>query len=325
MNDATRRSGLRNADSRTFTKTMSQTPLASVVIPTFGRPKKLAETLRALDRQDCTGFEVIVVDDGSPQQVTRENLPASDRFTLRILRQENNGPAAARNLGAQQASGGILLFTDDDCLPRPGWVPALMRELDSQPNALVGSLTFNGLQGNSWSSASQLIIDLVYDHFNRDAENAYFLASNNLACRRDLFLEIGGFDTDFLKAGAEDRDFCDRWRMTKRPIRLIREQLVEHRHAQTFGRFVDLHYRYGRGAYLYQAKRKQRGCGTMAEDLGFHRTLLQGVQSHLVGSPFSTKMARVFGLFCWQAANTTGFLSQAAFRRPRLSKDGAKL
>jgi len=304
---------------------MTDRPIATVVIPTFARPEKLAETLRALDRQDYTGFEVIVVDDGSPRQVTRENLPTSDRFTLKILRQENRGPAAARNLGAQQASGEILLFTDDDCLPRPEWVVALTREIQSCPEALVGSLTFNGLPGNSWSSASQLIIDLVYDHFNKDPTNAYFLASNNMACQRKFFLELGGFDTEFPRAGAEDRDFCDRWRMTGRPIRLIREPLVEHQHAQTLGKFLDLHYRYGRGAYLYQARRQQRRSGTMAADLGFHRALMRNIPSHLVGLPFSRKMMRIFALACWQAANAAGFSWDAAGRALRLEKDNAKV
>jgi glycosyltransferase involved in cell wall biosynthesis len=290
---------------------MSRTPLASVVIPTFGRPEKLAETLRALDRQDYTGFEVVVADDGSPQQVTRENLPASDRFTLRILRQENCGPAAARNLGAQQASGEILLFTDDDCLPRPEWVATLTREIQSCPEALVGSLTFNGLPGNSWSSASQLIIDLVYDHFNKDPTNAYFLASNNMACRRDFFLALGGFDADFPRAGAEDRDFCDRWRMTWRPIRLIREPLVEHRHAQTLGKFLDLHYRYGRGAYLYQAKRKQRKSGTMAEDLSFHRDLARALPVKITTVSLGRKITLTAAIAFWQLANAAGFLAAA--------------
>ena len=304
---------------------MSQSPSVSVVIPTFGRPEKLAATLLALDRQEVEAFEVVVVDDGSPQPVTREALPDLHRFTLRILRQENRGPAAARNFGAEKATGEILFFTDDDCLPSPHWVSALSQEIQSHPEALVGSLTFNGLPDNKWSSASQLIIDLVYDHFNRDPANAYFLASNNMACRRDLFLELGGFDMEFSQAGAEDRDFCDRWRMTKRPIRLIREQLVEHRHPQTFGKFLDIHYRYGRGAYHYQAKRKQRGSGTMAEDLGFHRTLFRSIPNHLRGVRFSAKASRVIGLVSWQLANAAGFLAAATTEgldNPSLRADG---
>lgn len=296
---------------------MSQPPSVSVVIPTFGRPEKLAETLAALDKQDCESFEVVVVDDGSSKPVTREMLPDPHRFTLRILRQKNQGPAAARNFGAKEASGAILLFTDDDCLPTSGWLSALSQETQSHPEALVGSLTFNGLPGNNWSSASQLIIDLVYDHFNKDPTNAYFLASNNMACQREFFLELGGFDTAFPRAGAEDRDFCDRWRMTGRPIRLLREPLISHRHAQTFGKFLDLHYRYGRGAYLYQAKRKQRASGTMADDLGFHRALALNAPPHLRQFPHTAKPRILFALACWQLANASGFVSQAAREKMR--------
>jgi GT2 family glycosyltransferase len=252
---------------------------------------------------------VVVVDDGSPQPVTEDVAPTTDIFELRIIRQENAGPAAARNRGARKARGEILAFTDDDCLPRPDWLSTLTREILSHTQALVGSLTFNGLPDNNWSATNQLIIDLVYDYFNRDPENAYFLASNNLACRRELFQELGGFDTAFPRAGAEDRDFCDRWRMTKHPIRLIREPLVEHRHAQTLRKFLDLHYRYGCGAFLYQAKRKERASGTMTDDLTFHRSLPREVAIKLRGLTTSSKVTALFSLVCWQAANALGFVA----------------
>jgi GT2 family glycosyltransferase len=282
---------------------------ASVVIPTCGRPDSLLSALAALDNQNLKGFEVVIVDDGSPIPL---ELPEFDSFHLKLIRQENAGPAAARNRGAREARGEVLAFTDDDCLPCPGWLSTLVAEIESHPKALVGSLTFNGLKENTWSTTSQLIIDLVYDHFNRDPANAYFLASNNVACRRELFLELGGFDTGFSKAGAEDRDFCDRWRMTGRPIRLLRQPLVEHRHEQTFAKFLDLHYRYGRGAYIYQSKRKQRASGTMAEDLGFHRSLVREVPIHLNGRPISKIATALFGLFLWQVANAVGFFTAAA-------------
>jgi len=284
---------------------------ATVVIPTYGRSESLPHTLAALAKQDMRGFEVVVVDDGSPVPVTEDVAPTTDVFQLRIIRQENAGPAAARNRGAHEARGEILAFTDDDCLPQPTWLSTLVQELSSHPDALVGALTFNGLPDNNWSATSQLIIDLVYDHFNRDPANAYFLASNNLACRRELFLKLGGFDGTFPRAGAEDRDFCDRWRITKRPIRLLRQPLIEHRHAQTFAKFLNLHYRYGRGAYLYQIKRKERASGTMAEDLGFHHSLIIAVPRHLRGLRFTLGFASLAGLLLWQAANVFGFLAAA--------------
>jgi hypothetical protein len=66
-------------------------------------------------------------------------------------------------------------------------------------------------------------------------------------------LELGGFDESFPRAGAEERDFCDRRRMGGWPIVWRPEAPIEHRHGQWFRQFVDLYVRYGRGAYRCQA------------------------------------------------------------------------
>jgi GT2 family glycosyltransferase len=173
----------------------------------------------------------------------------------------------------REARGEFIAFTDDDCLPEPALLETLLRAARDRPNALVGGTTVNGLTGDFFASTSQLIVDLVYEHFNADPDDGYFLTSNNVLCSRERFLELGGFDESFPRAGAEDRDFCDRWRMRGWPIVWRPEARVEHRHGQSFRQFVDLYVRYGRGAYRYQAIRKKRGSGTMREDLGFHRTL----------------------------------------------------
>jgi GT2 family glycosyltransferase len=120
-----------------------------------------------------------------------------------------------------------------------------------------------------------MIIDLVYEHFNADEASAYFLTSNNILCSRADYRELGGFDTSFPRAGAEDRDFCDRWRASGRPLRMAPTATIEHRHAQNLSQFLGLHYRYGRGAYVYQAKRRRRGSGSMAQDMNFHISLLR--------------------------------------------------
>lgn len=264
--------------------------------------------MHGLSKQSYSDFEVIVVDDGSPRSIGEMPELQNPSFTLRIFRQENAGPAVARNTGAAQARGEFLAFTDDDCVPDAEWLETLARENEAYPDALCGSLTRNGLESSLWSSTSQLIIDLVYAHFNRNPENAYFLTSNNFSCRKSLYLEAGGFDSEFSKAGAEDRDFCDRWRLTGRPIRLVERKLLEHRHTQGLRRFLDIHYRYGRGAYLYQAKRRLRKSGTMQQDMAFHRTLWQTAPCLMPSdSRTARKMGLLAGLCLWQLANAIGF------------------
>jgi len=285
-------------------------PVVTVVIPTYRRPQRLRECLESLAGQSLRdAWEVVVVDDGSPTPLDGPAADFAGRLDLRVIRQANAGPSAARNRGVAAARADLIAFTDDDCRPEPAWLAALVQAARQRPDALVGGNTFNGLPDEFFASASQLIIDLVYEHFNADPENAYFLASNNVLCKRDRFLAVGGFDESFPRAGAEDRDFCDRWRMAGLPLVWEPAARVEHRHSQTLGGFVDLHVRYGRGAYRYQAIRRSRGSGTMREDIAFHGTLPKRLSRRLRSDvPVSRWVPMTAALGVWQAANAAGFL-----------------
>jgi glycosyltransferase involved in cell wall biosynthesis len=104
-------------------------PDFSIIVPTFNRPAELADCLQALALLEYPQhrFEIIVVDDGGALPAA----PIISRFQpdLEIisLRQDRGGPAAARNAGARIGRGRYLAFTDDDCLPAPGWLSALAR------------------------------------------------------------------------------------------------------------------------------------------------------------------------------------------------------
>ncbi len=288
-------------------------PVVTVVIPTYNRPASIRRCLDALKQQILRSgtFEVIVVDDGSAVPLSLDPGEWASAFALRVIRQENSGPSGARNRGVEGAQGEILAFTDDDCLPTPEWLKNLLSSLNEHSEALVGGSTFNGLPNSLCAETSQLIIEMVYEYFNSGAGGSYFLASNNFACRREAYLSSGGFDTDFPAPGAEDREFCDRWRILNRPLIWVPSALVEHRHVQTLRKFINLHYRYGRGAYLYQAKRRERNSGTMGDDIGFHRAFMGSISGKLSGYPVSRRLSIVGLLIVWQFANAVGFFRQA--------------
>lgn len=293
-------------------------PLISIVIPTYARPERLRDCLAALARQTMPAdeFEVIVVDDGSPEAVVPPTAISPAGPTIRIIRQPNAGPSAARNRGVQEARGELVALTDDDCRPTPTWLESLIAAHRQCTDALVGGIAFNGLPNDLFATTSQMIIDLVYDHFNRDHAAAYFLTSNNILCSRVAYSELGGFDTTFSRAGAEDRDFCDRWRTSGRPLRLVPEATLEHRHTQNLRQFVELHYRYGRGAYIYQEKRRRRGTGTMQADMHFHRSLIRQLPRHLRQHRGLARKAQITAaIVLWQGANAAGFFREAAVRR----------
>ena len=152
-------------------------PSVSIVIPTYGRPGQLAECLRSIAQLDYPRdrYEVIVVDDGGPSLLDPVVAPFRAQVSLTLIRQRNAGPSAARNAGAERASGEYLAFTDDDCLLDPGWLGALAGVWKESPDCMAGGLTLNAAEGIS-SATSQLIVDVVYRHYNADPAHARFVA-----------------------------------------------------------------------------------------------------------------------------------------------------
>lgn len=296
-------------------------PACSIIVPTRNRPQAVEACLEALAalQQPPGGFEVIVVDDGSEKPLVVGPVSHTRELQLRVISQQNTGPAGARNRGAREARGEILAFTDDDCRPAHGWLVTLQAALQRQPEALVGGTTVNALRHNTGAAASQLIVDLVYAHFNADAENAYFFTSNNMACTREAFFAVGGFDESFPFPAAEDREFCDRWRMCGQPLVWVREAVIEHRHAQKLLKFLAVHYRYGSGAYRYQRIRRVRRSGTMQADLAFHRSLPRLLPAHLSAVGTSKLLPVLCYLALWQAANAAGFFSESLHRSAHAS------
>ncbi len=89
---------------------------ASIIIPSYNAAATIRECLEALEHQTAnrSSYEVILVDDGSTDSTVEM---AGEFSTVRIIRQENQGPAIARNNGAEEAGGDVVLFTDSDCCP----------------------------------------------------------------------------------------------------------------------------------------------------------------------------------------------------------------
>jgi glycosyltransferase involved in cell wall biosynthesis len=231
----------------------------SIVIPTYNRPSQLETCLKACSRLDYVRgrFEVIVVDDGGTSPLDELVAQFRDTLDLRLLRQKNSGPAAARNRGASVAKGQFLVFTDDDCIPEPNWLRALEAQFSLTPNYAVGGQTLNFLTDNCYSITSGLLISYLTAYYN--AGEARFFTSNNLAFPAEQFRTLGGFDVTFPRAAAEDREICDRWLHRGYRVIDLPDAVVFHAHHLTFGSFVRQHFYYGEGAFCFHEIRARRG------------------------------------------------------------------
>lgn len=249
-----------------------------MIIPAFNRPAATARCVGALRLLTPTpgAFEVLVIDDGSNPPLTLGGLTEGDDGPrVRIIRQDNAGPAAARNAGARAALGRLLAFTDNDCAPDPGWLTALWQAHLENPVALLGGVTVNAARASVPAQASQDLLAFLYADMERRRYDAPFFASNNLAVGSERFAELGGFDTSFPLAAGEDREFGDRFFHAGGTLTLVPDAVVRHHHAMTVGRFWRQHHNYGRGALHFQNARAKFGRpGMKPEGPGFYWGML---------------------------------------------------
>jgi GT2 family glycosyltransferase len=241
-------------------------PFFSVVVPTYDRHETLEQCVRGLAEQTWPRdrFEVLVVDDGSatpPRHIVERYAGVLD---IRLVEAEHGGPAAARNHGAFAARGTHVVFTDDDCIPDREWLSALTATVCAHPEHAVGGAVINALPANVYSTASQILIEFLYEYFNGNIADGRFFVTSNLVFPADAFRAMRGFDVTFPLAAAEDRDMCDRWRDAGGRIEYCASAVVRHAHALTLGSFLAQHFNYGRGAHHLHRARARRGIPGLA-------------------------------------------------------------
>src|SRR5690242_1243034 len=215
-------------------------PDYSIVVPTYRRPDSLARCLRSIEALDFdrTRFELLVVDDGSTEPPTDLIASLDSSVQSRLLCVRHGGPATARNTGARSARGRYLVFTDDDCEPREDWLQSIHRRVSTSPGSVaVGGQVVNVLADNIYATASQGIVDYLYDYYGQHPAPNRFFTSNNLVLPRAEFLRIGGFNETFALAAAEDRDLCERWLSAGNRLEYAPDAVVRHAHALSFVRF----------------------------------------------------------------------------------------
>jgi glycosyltransferase involved in cell wall biosynthesis len=239
------------------------TPYFSIVIPTYRRLAHLSNLFSSLThlKYQPSMFEVIVVDDGGGIPLEPIISKFRGHMNITLLRQENRGPAMARNYGASHAKGEYLAFADDDCRPDPKWLQALAHAFGESPCCVCGGKTINALIDNPYSTASQLLVDYLYEHYSPTKNIGAFFFANNFAVARERFQEMGGFDST-LRFG-EDRDFCCRWRRRGYSFVFAPDAVMYHAHTLNLSSFLQLHFLYGGGNFQFLRRCAAKGTGSI--------------------------------------------------------------
>lgn len=194
---------------------LADAPFVSVIVPTRDRPDRLRTALDSILACEYPSdrFEIVVVDNApatdATERMLREDVDGA-RIPVRYLREDAPGSASARNHGLQQIEGELVAFTDDDVRVDRDWLTELARGFSAESDvACVSGLLVPmelevapQLWFEEYGGFSQGFDRRVYDlSENRPADDPLypyaagrFGSANNLAFRRSVLLELGGFD-----------------------------------------------------------------------------------------------------------------------------------
>jgi GT2 family glycosyltransferase len=189
-------------------------PPVSIVVVSHNEGEKLPLTVSGIRATAPDDVEIVVVDDWSTDQSTRSIYSRDARV---IRPPSRSGVAGARNWGASQARGNLLVFADAHVDPSPGWLEAL-RAAFADPSVACAAPTITAIgrpgscgHGCTWAKP-QLGMKWLRTGVTR-AHEVPFICGCLMVFRRDDFEAIGGFDTGMVCWGSEDAEIClNLWR-----------------------------------------------------------------------------------------------------------------
>lgn len=194
----------------------------SVVIPTYNRLPILKKCLLALEEQHLTnsnvaGYEIILVDDGSTDNTLEWLQDNKQQFPhLKTFQQDHQGPAAARNLGIDRATGDTIIFIDSDLV-------VTERFLQAHTDALIKGkekLRSDRLFTYGWVINTCNFDNPITEKYKITDFSAAYFATGNVAIAKKWLLEAGKFDTQFQLYGWEDLELGVR--LKKLDLKLIK-------------------------------------------------------------------------------------------------------
>lgn len=192
----------------------------------------LTELLESLELQNCdkSFFEVIIIDDGSTDEIVSINI---EDYSYQILgiRQQNQGGVVARNQGVEKATGEVLIFLDDDMILHPGYIQNLLRAFNQSHQIIVRGRMLPWVRKDD-----SLFTKITTSEITRSAQNDLRdFTSNNLAIYIDDFKQLGGWQEVIpgepgLRGGIwEDLEFSYRAYCKNYKFITVTEAMITHR------------------------------------------------------------------------------------------------
>jgi len=228
---------------------LPRTPRVSVVVCAYNAERTMESCLASLEHLNYPDYEVIVVNDGSKDRT----LEIAEKYGYcRIISQENKGLSVARNVGAEAATGEIVAYTDSDCVADPDWLAYLVAKMENSDLVACGGPNFPPPE-ESLVPAAVAVSPGGPTHVLLSDDVAEHIAGCNMAFRRSVLMQLGGFDPVYRAAG-DDVDICWRLQDAGYTIGFSPAAIVWHFRRNTVRAYIGQQRGYGKAEALVYAK-----------------------------------------------------------------------
>jgi glycosyltransferase involved in cell wall biosynthesis len=224
-------------------------PRVSVVVCAYNAERTMDQCLASLAVLNYPDYEVIVVNDGSRDRTLEI---AEGHGYCRIISQPNRGLSVARNVGAEAATGEIVAYTDSDCVADRDWLTYLVAKMEASHLAACGGPNFPPPEDNL-VPAAVAVAPGGPTHVLISDEVAEHIAGCNMAFRRDVLMQLGGFDPTYRAAG-DDVDICWRFQDAGYTIGFSPAAVVWHFRRNTVAAYCAQQRGYGKAEALVYSK-----------------------------------------------------------------------
>jgi len=222
---------------------MSAPPVdLSVIIPSYNSRRTIRSVLKALLHQEnAPAHEIIMVDssDDGTDEIVRQQFP---EIRLRHLA-SRIWQAQARNIGAAMAIGRILVFLDADCRPHPDWLRK-MADAFERPDVLAAGGQLRNANPRTAVSRAMFLLQFRESLRYRHWQAVTNLPANNIAYRREFFLEQGGYPEQM--GSSEETLFHARLRARGFALFVHPDAVVDHWNLEKLGDFLCHQIKQGR-------------------------------------------------------------------------------
>ncbi|GAA4744220.1 hypothetical protein GCM10023229_24820 [Flavisolibacter ginsenosidimutans] len=227
-------------------------PFISVAVCSYNGSATIRDTMEALRMLDYPAFEVVVVNDGSTDNLA----DIVKEYPVRLISTANRGLSNARNTAAQHAKGEIIAYIDDDAYPDPHWLHYLAYAYATSNHAGIGGPNIapeeDGAIAHCVANAPGGPV-----HVLSTDEIAEHIPGCNMSFRREVYLKVAGCDHIYRAAG-DDVDLCWRIQEAGYTIGYHPSALVWHHRRNSFKAYWKQQKGYGKAESLLEGKWPQK-------------------------------------------------------------------